>query len=482
MSPNSGVDQASSPKDLVQEKREVASQETSRLPDETPYEEGTAPNPPVTYIPKKRPSTESAFEQPPAKFKKLKQKGRKDFANHEAKQLPDVQYYFENGLRKVRPYEFEYRTYVKGRWLGRPIIETFAQEFQDKPREYYEKAIELGRIRINENIVTGAYCPRSGDVLTHVMHRHEPPVTADPLQIVFKDENVLVVNKPSSIPIHPTGRYHHNTMLHILRSPEFGFSDLSPANRLDRLTSGLCLVGRNRESTANLAKEFQDRTVEKTYLCRVRGDGETTCEEPILTISVKLGVNVVSPEGKPCRSVFKKQSYNGLTSVVECKPYSGRTHQLRVHLQWLGHPIANDPIYGSEIAWGPEVGKGGLASGSISDVLAKLTPTDEQRSVASEPAAPADPPVPVTNDIMPFPDCEECTIRRVDPLPEQLTIWLHSWRYAFSEGEGSSYETPVPSWAEEGFEGDKVLVERFWKHGGRWDGRGVGSILEVRGT
>ncbi|KAI8819128.1 pseudouridine synthase [Fimicolochytrium jonesii] len=394
------------------------------------------------------------------------------------------------GLRKVEPYPFVYETFVKGRWQKRPLIETFAIEFQDKPREYYAEAIKRGDILINNQPVTTDYIPRNNDILTHAIHRHEPPVTAQKVELLRVDEDLLVVNKPSSLPIHPTGRYHHNTVLHILRSPEFGLEELYPVNRLDRLTSGLCLIARTKTAAQNLMAVFQDRTVEKTYLCRVRGvfpEEEITCSEPILTISPKLGINAVSPDGKECTTVFKRLSTNGLTSVVECKPLTGRTHQIRVHLQFLGHPIANDPLYCCDV-WGKEMGKGGVAAGDIDSIVRQLGPhafpdlapvsASEPEDTAPQPQPPQQQEQQVTRTFPPAPGCTECLLTRRDPTPEQLSIWLHSWRY---EWDGNMYETPIPEWAQEGFSGDKVLEVRFWKWGGKWDGRAAGAVEEGEG-
>ncbi|KAJ3169091.1 RNA pseudouridylate synthase domain containing protein 2 [Geranomyces variabilis] len=440
-----------------------------------------------------------------------KRTGRKGLANHETQPLPEIHYYFEKGLRKVEPYPYEYRTYVKGRWMNRSLIETFEKEFQDKSSEYYRGAILSGKITINGQRIEPEYKPRNGDVMVHSIHRHEPPVTADPLEIVHEDDDLLVVNKPSSIPIHPSGRYHHNTMLHILRSPEFGYSNLFPVNRLDRLTSGICFVARNKETAQRLASEFAERTADKTYLCRVRGEFPATqvvCKEPILTVSHKLGINVVSPEGKECSTVFDRLSYNGRTSVVQCKPYSGRTHQIRVHLQYLGYPVANDPIYCCDI-WGQTMGKGGVEKEGYEKVIEKLTPhafpqhkhrvpaavgTENIGSSADATAngvtAVEDPSTQTSEDVIQKDEpaveaftpakiegCEECALRRMDPKPEQLRIWLHSWKCQFEGGE-EEHATKMPEWAEANYDGDKVLEERFWKFGGKWDGLAAGVVID----
>lgn len=114
--------------------------------------------------------------------------------------------------------------------------------------------------------------------------------------------------------------------------------------------------------------------LEKEYVCRVKGEfpqDELICEEPILVVSFKIGLCRVDPKGKECRTVFQRLSFNGKTSVVRCLPLTGRTHQIRVHLQYLGFPILNDPIYGSS-AWGPNRGKGGVLGKSDDELLQAL--------------------------------------------------------------------------------------------------------------
>jgi len=107
---------------------------------------------------------------------------------------------------------------------------------------------------------------------------------------------------------------------------------------------------------------------------------EVVCEEPILVVSYKVGVCRVDPKGKFCKTIFQRLSYNGKTSVVRCLPRTGRTHQIRVHLQYLGHPIVNDPIY-NMAAWGPARGKGGEIGKTDEELLKALV--EEHRSKQS---------------------------------------------------------------------------------------------------
>nr|XP_015194748.1 PREDICTED: RNA pseudouridylate synthase domain-containing protein 2 [Lepisosteus oculatus] len=273
----------------------------------------------------------------------------------------ETSYYFEGGLRKVYPYYFDFQTYCKGRWVGKSLLEVFRTEFRAEPLEYYIQAAKKGRIRLNEKPVEDLnIILKNNDFLRNTVHRHEPPVSAKPMEILVDDGELLVVDKPASLPVHPCGRFRHNTVIFIL-GKERGLSSLHTVHRLDRLTSGVLLFARTLEASQRLDQLVRDRQLEKEYVCRVLGvfpEGELVCEEPILVVSYKVGVCRVDPRGKPCRTVFHRLRTDGRSSVVQCRPLTGRTHQIRVHLQFLGHPILNDPIYCSA-AWGPERGKGG---------------------------------------------------------------------------------------------------------------------------
>ncbi|XP_034051031.1 LOW QUALITY PROTEIN: RNA pseudouridylate synthase domain-containing protein 2-like [Thalassophryne amazonica] len=286
----------------------------------------------------------------------------------------ETEYYFEGGLRKVRPYYFDFTSYCKGRWVGKSLLEVFKSEFRSEPVEYYQRAAKEGRIRLNDLPVKDlSVVLKNNDNMRNTVHRHEPPVVGTPLQVLVDNGDVVVVDKPPSIPVHPCGRFRHNTVIFIL-GKEHGLSELHTVHRLDRLTSGVLLFARTLETSKKLDQLVRDRQVEKEYVCRVEGEfpeGELICEEPILVISFKIGICRVDPKGKESQTVFQRLSFNGKTSVVRCLPLTGRTHQIRVHLQYLGFPILNDPIYGSS-AWGPHRGKGGQVGKNDEELLQAL--------------------------------------------------------------------------------------------------------------
>jgi len=175
------------------------------------------------------------------------------------------------------------------------------------------------------------------------------------------------------LPVHPCGRYRHNTVVFIL-AKEYNLKNLRTIHRLDRLTSGLLMFGRNPRKAREMEQQIRNRQVLKEYVCRVEGEfpeGKTECGQPVEVVSYKIGVCKVSAHGKECRTEFERLSYNGVTSVVLCRPFTGRMHQIRVHLQYLGFPVMNDPLYNHTV-FGPDKGKGGNIGKTDEKLIADL--------------------------------------------------------------------------------------------------------------
>ncbi|QIW94492.1 hypothetical protein AMS68_000010 [Peltaster fructicola] len=364
-------------------------------------------------------------------------------------------YYLEDGLRKVKPYHFTYNTYCKERWRGRPILEIFEDEFRDRPVEYYKGAIESGAIHINGKTVPSIdTLVKNGDVVSHTLHRHEPPVTAKPIGVVHEDEDMIVIDKPAGVPVHPAGRYRYNSLIEIMRA-ERGYNfDPLPCNRLDRLTSGVMFIAKTKRAAGELTVQITDRSVQKEYIARVRGEfpeEEVVCEQPILQISPKLGLNRVRATGKSARTVFRRVAWypTGNYSVVHCLPLTGRTHQIRVHLQFLGHPISNDPIYSNRKVFGAELGRADDSGDHDEDIMTRLARMGKEE--VAEAVAYEDEMVAEYNrkkaERLTGEKCEVCgTDLYSDPGPHELGIYLHAKRYSCKEG-GWDYSSPMPDWA-----------------------------------
>jgi tRNA pseudouridine synthase 8/2,5-diamino-6-(5-phospho-D-ribitylamino)-pyrimidin-4(3H)-one deaminase len=265
----------------------------------------------------------------------------------------------KDGLRYIEPYQYEYRAHVKGRWVGKSIIQVCSREFVAQTRQYYEDAIKDGRVTINHKRTQCDYVLDHNDLLCHRATCQENPVSADPIGLVFENDDLAVVNKPTSIPVHACGGYRLNTLVSIL-AYERECPEYNPVHRIDRLTSGLVILGKNPTITRTLTElisEGKKESVLKEYLALVRGDLSknpvVNVEGYIDCIDFRVGKfsfsrNKDSESAKFSRTEFVPISYiSGRDeTLVKCIPFTGRTHQIRLHLQSIGHPIVNDICYG----------------------------------------------------------------------------------------------------------------------------------------
>ena len=284
------------------------------------------------------------------------------------------------GLRVVTPYRHEHRVVVKRRWVGRQLIDVFTTEFHSFPESYYRAAIKSGLIAVNSVPCDPSTVLGEGDAISHVLHRHEPPVAGGRLNLVAVSDSCVVVDKPASLHSHPCGAFTFNNVISILEHDTPGFTcmgggKLYPVHRLDRLVSGILLLARSSAAAAALSSEIQDGRVQKTYVARVKGSfassgnlaATISSDDDLASISsdagdkafffscptmlsktARNGKQCCSPEGKQATTRFQLIATNGYHSLVNCRPMTGRTHQIRLHLQRLGYPIINDPLYGPE--------------------------------------------------------------------------------------------------------------------------------------
>lgn len=163
-------------------------------------------------------------------------------------------------------------------------------------------------------------------------------------EIVYEDENVLVVNKPSGLLSEAKGEY----------CPEKTLADYGLiAHRLDRDTSGVMILAKSPEVQSFLKRQFQDRKVHKTYYAVISGRpklDEARIDLPMIRDLKRPTTFRVDANGKEAETFYKVLLSDGAHSLVELRPTSGRTHQLRVHMKYLGHPIVGDVVYDGEIA------------------------------------------------------------------------------------------------------------------------------------
>ncbi|KAK9862577.1 hypothetical protein WJX84_010070 [Apatococcus fuscideae] len=279
----------------------------------------------------------------------------------EAKAHP-ADYVTEGGLQMVMPYPFEFWCHVKKRWAGKSVIDLFAQEFKARPRSYYEEAFEKGRLRVEGAQVTASTPLKDSQRIIHFLHRHEPPVLSLPLQVVGVTDDVVAVSKPATWSVHATGQHRKNTVAGVLEATRPDLGTLHPVHRLDKPVSGLLLFARHPASADALRTLIQGHGITKVYVARVQGcfpqdpqrvDAPLSWDHKTNFASVSMAGDSNGGEASAREAVtlFTRLAVwpDGATSLVECRPLTGRTHQIRVHLKHLGHPIANDAQYGGTL-------------------------------------------------------------------------------------------------------------------------------------
>lgn len=252
-------------------------------------------------------------------------------------------------LRYVRPYVFEFRTNFKPRWRDQTILSVFSQEFKHTDEHYWLKEIDGGRVQINGRPVSENTVWEDGIEVVHIVHRHESAVLSSAIRITSDEDGYIVVSKPPSLPIHPCGTYRRNSLQFILKA-FYGTGKLLAVHRLDKETSGLVILAKTPEFAAKFSTEIKEHKFRKTYLAEVHGSfpmEPVICQEPLFWDKREMK-SFVRPDGADTMTTFKLVSYDkrSATSIVECSPLTGRTHQIRIHLAHLGFPIVNDPLYG----------------------------------------------------------------------------------------------------------------------------------------
>jgi len=174
-----------------------------------------------------------------------------------------------------------------------------------------------------------------------------PPPSA--LGTLYSDDQLLVLDKPAGLPIHPTARYHHGTLVSQLK--ERGV-EAFPAHRLDRETSGIVVCGRTLEASQRLMEAFSGGQVKKQYLAIVEGSPPDAFEvdAPIAegTELIRIAVRIDRASGKPAKTRFQVEKRFGAFALVRAFPLTGRQHQIRVHLREAGFPLVGDKMYGPD--------------------------------------------------------------------------------------------------------------------------------------
>jgi len=233
---------------------------------------------------------------------------------------------------------------------GKTLLETLCQVVKNVTSGEWEALISQGLVVNQEQQpVAGSQIVRNGQRYRRIFPNVTEPDVNGAVGILHEDEALIVVNKPAPLPMHAGGRFYRNTLtwlLHEVYRPQRPH----PAHRLDANTTGIVLVTRTQHFAGRLQPQFASGKVVKSYLVRVQGqppEDEFRCDAPIGTASGELGSRTVDEAaGQSARTDFRviQRNADG-TSLLEARPLTGRTNQIRVHLWHLGYPVCGDTAY-----------------------------------------------------------------------------------------------------------------------------------------
>ena len=241
---------------------------------------------------------------------------------------------------------------------GQRLDKYLAGEMTDLSRSRIKELVQAGEILVNGKKSKVSYKVQKDDLIQVIVLPLEPlKLEADniPLDIVYEDKDVIVVNKPQGMVVHPAAGHPSHTLVNALLyhtrdladSPE-GFRP-GIVHRIDKDTSGLLMVAKNAAARESLEKQLAAKSNKRQYLAIVHGnfaEEEGTIDAPIGRNPKDRKQMAVVEKGKSAVTHFKVlEQYQGY-SLVECQLETGRTHQIRVHMAYIGHPLAGDPLYG----------------------------------------------------------------------------------------------------------------------------------------
>jgi len=252
-------------------------------------------------------------------------------------------------------YEFTLRNRVE----GNRIDSYLATRFPDYSRTFIQKLIESGNITVNGRPIKASYSPSGGDHVecrVPVVQKEEIPPEKIPLDIVYEDEWLVVVNKAADLVVHPSRGHTGGTLVNGLayhcNNLSEGSGPLRPGivHRLDRDTTGAIVVAKDDQVQKELQRQFHDREVKKEYVAVCEGRIELDADvidEPLGSHRRHKKMQTIRPDnGKRAKTTYRVAERLGDFTIVRCFPETGRTHQIRVHLRHIGHPIVADQLYG----------------------------------------------------------------------------------------------------------------------------------------
>ena len=247
---------------------------------------------------------------------------------------------------------YAYTSTVSGKDHGSHLLSHLASRHRHSTPQAWQQNLENGEVTINGVTATGSESLIAGQTLVWNRPPWIEPDSPQHFEVLFEDASLLAVNKPSGLPTLPGGGFMKNTLLHLVqqRTP-----DANPLHRLGRATSGIVLFSKTPQAASKLSANWNTPGVQKIYRALAQGAARHDAYEILTSIglaphpligSVWAARPIGESGGKPSKSVAKVISRMANTTTFEVSLYSGRPHQIRIHLASIGHPLLGDPLYG----------------------------------------------------------------------------------------------------------------------------------------
>jgi len=266
----------------------------------------------------------------------------------------------------MREYKLKVDAESSGKRLDVYLMEYFSRKDAGFSRTALQRLIQDKAVKCDGEVVDKPHNKvKSGQVLAvGIEDKKKVELESEniPLEVVYEDDDLAIINKPVGLVVHPAPGNAKHTLVNALLHRFKKISDINPlrpgiVHRLDKETSGLLVIAKNNSSHLALAKQFAEHSIERRYIAIVRGRmefDEHIIEAPIVRHQFKRKNMAVSfiKKSKYARTYYRTLKRTDDFSLLELKPFTGRTHQLRVHLQFVGHPILGDTKYGKNDDFG----------------------------------------------------------------------------------------------------------------------------------
>ena len=243
---------------------------------------------------------------------------------------------------------YAYTAIISSRYHGQTLLSHLASLYPHSTPQGWQQKLNNGEVTLNGVAATGSESVTSGQTLVWNRPPWIEPNSPQHFEVLFDDPYLLAVNKPGGLPTLPGGGFMENTLLRLVQKQT---PNANPVHRLGRATTGIVLFAKTPQAASHLFANWNTPNIQKIYLALAQNIAEHNAYEILTPIGLVphplIGsVWAANPGGKPSKSLAKVISRNPSTTTFEVSLFSGRPHQIRIHLASIGHPLVGDPLYG----------------------------------------------------------------------------------------------------------------------------------------